>query len=149
MQASPDPEEQESADGEPLESGEESFWTRAYALFQKHRLRASKFVLAIFVIAVVMEIGSAVPRDVRIDYRFPDHSEVVEARLEYEYEGEQVREVTLRWPEGAPRSVRDTVELSPGDYDVSVLLVGEDGMMRELHGELTAPADGVVRVRLH
>ncbi len=138
-----------STDDEVLDEAlEPTLFGRAYDLFLRHRRRASKVVLAIFLVAVAVEIGGAIPRDVEVLYRFPDAGQVVEARLAYEDEGEHVREVTLRWRSGAPAIVRDTIELSPGDYDVSVLLVADDGAMRELHGELTAPADGVVRVRL-
>jgi hypothetical protein len=44
--------------------------------------------------------------------------------------------------------VRHTLDLSPGDYDVTVRLTERDGEARELVGRLTAPADGVVRLAL-
>ena len=134
---------------DPLDEGTElTAFGRAYDFFQRHRRRMATLVLGIFIIAVVIEIGGALPRDVDVSYSFPAHEEVTEARLEYSSGGELVREVTLRWPVGAPRRVRDTIELSPGDYDVSVLLLERDGGMRQLRGVLTAPADGVVQVRL-
>ncbi|MCB9595516.1 MAG: hypothetical protein H6719_22540 [Sandaracinaceae bacterium] len=131
-----------------LEEGPEEPPSRARAWFQKHRTRLSQVALAIFLIAVAIELGGALPREVNVAFRFPAHAEVVEARIEYSQENERVRDVTLRWPEGAPALVRDDVELSPGDYDVSVLLLDAEGATRALRGAVTAPADGVVQVRL-
>ncbi len=116
--------------------------------FERNRKRLSLLALALFLVAVGLEVGGALPREVQVALRFPDPARVVEARIEYLQEDERVREVTLRWPDGAPALVRDAVDLSPGDYDVSVLLLDAAGERRALRGRLTAPADGVVRVRL-
>jgi len=125
-----------------------TFRGRAIVFFRKYRRRMATLAFGIFILAVVVEIGGAVPREVDVDYRFPEPGELVEARLMYSQGDEQIREVTLRWESGAPRLVRDTLDLSPGDYVVSALLVDESGDTRLLHGQLSAPADGVVRVRL-
>ncbi|MBX3269270.1 MAG: hypothetical protein KF729_03360 [Sandaracinaceae bacterium] len=122
---------------------------RFRAWFERNRRRLAKIALVVFLVAVAVEIGSALPRDVEVGLRFPDHGAVVEARIEYLEEDETVREVTLRWSDGAPALVRDTVELSPGEYDVAVVLLDAAGRARELRGRLHAPADGVVQVRLH
>lgn len=141
-------------DGEHDEEGHEdageddSFWWRLYDLFQKHRRRLALGALVVFLCAVALEIGSAVPREVRLSYTFPDHGQVTEASIEYSQENEPVREVRLRWPDGAPREIRDTMDLSPGDYDISVLLADREGDTRRLRGRVSVPADGVVRVML-
>ncbi|MCA9607441.1 MAG: hypothetical protein KC619_17665 [Myxococcales bacterium] len=114
----------------------------------RNRTRLSQLALGLFLVAVLIEVGGALPRDVEVAFRFPDHARVVEARVEYLQEEESVREIILRFREGAPALVRDTVSLSPGDYDVSVLLLDSGGARHHLRGRLTAPADGVVRVRL-
>ena len=121
---------------------------RLRAWFERNRRRLAKLALVVFLVAVAVEIGTALPRDVEVGLRFPDHAAVVEARIEYLEEDETVREVTLRWPGGAPPLVRDTVELSPGEYEVAVVLLDATGHARELRGRLHAPADGVVQVRL-
>ena len=137
---------------EPLEDDEdeeeEAPPGRFRLWFERNRKRLATLALGIFLVAVAIEVGGAIPRDVEVGLRFPDHTRVVEARVEYLQEEESVREVTLRFREGAPSLVRDTVSLSPGDYDVSVLLLDSAGTSRRLRGRLTAPADGVVRVRL-
>lgn len=118
-------------------------------LFQKYRLRLAMASIAVFVVAVVIEIGGAVPREVLVAVPIgAGHEDVTEAQIEYSQEDEPVRDVTLRWPNGAPADVRDAVDLSPGDYDVRVLLIGRDGSTRRLHGRLRAPAEGVVRLAL-
>jgi len=127
---------------------DESFWWRVYDVFQKYRRRLAFLVLVVFLSAVALEIGSAVPREVRLSYTFPDHGHVTEAQIIYGQESESVREVRLRWPDGAPREVRDTMDLSPGDYDVSVLLTDDEGGSRRLRSRVSVPAEGVVRVRL-
>lgn len=140
-------------DGEPEENeledeGDPFFW-RLYDLVQKHRRRLAFAALVVFLCAVALEIGSAVPREVRLSYTFPDHGQVTEARIEYSQESESVREVRLRWPDGAPREISDRMEVSPGDYDVSVILIDRAGDTRRLRGRISTPADGVVQVRLH
>ena len=130
------------------EGGEESRLWRLYDLFHRHRRRLAFGAFVIFLGAVALELGGAVPREVRVSYTFPDHGGAREARIEYSREAEPIREVRLRWPDGAPREVGDAMDLSPGDYDVSVLLTYDEGPERLLHGHLTAPADGVVRVML-
>lgn len=121
---------------------------KTVAFLRKHRRRFATLALGIFIVAVIMEIGGALPRDVELAYRFPSPEDVVEARLAYSLDAETIREVTLRYPEGAPRIVRDSLELSPGDYDVEVQLRDGDGDTTLLHGRVNAPSDGVVRVRL-
>lgn len=122
---------------------------RAVALFQQHRRRLATLSLFVFLALVAVKIGNVVPRETQV--RVPlgaGHAEVTEARIDYSQEDEAVHSVTLRWPNGAPESVRHTLDLSPGEYDVSVRLFERDGDRRELAGRITAPADGVVRLAL-
>lgn len=126
-----------------------TFKERAIAFFQKHRRRLARLTFFVFLALVIIEIGNVYPRETQVSVPLgADHAEVTEARIDYTQESESVRSVTYRWPNGAPASVRDTLELSPGDYDVSVRLVDRDGNLRELVGRITAPADGVVRLAL-
>ncbi len=123
--------------------------SRLAALFQKHRRRLSTLVLGIFVAAVIVQIGSAIPRAVQVDVPLgAGHAEVTEARIDYWQDDEPVRSITRRWPNGAPASVRDTLDLSPGEYDVSVTLVDRSGDRRALSGHLKAPGDGVIHLSL-
>jgi hypothetical protein len=122
---------------------------RARALFERHRKRLATLVLVLFLAAVGLEITSAIPRETRVDIPLgASHARVSEARIDYFDGDEPVHSVTLRWPYGAPESVRHTVDLSPGEYEVTVVLVERAGERRELTGRLTAPAEGVVRLAL-
>ena len=126
-----------------------SFKERALALFQKHRRRLATLSLLVFLAVVAVTIADVVPRQTRVSLPLgPDHAQITEARIDYSQDDQSVRSLTLRWPAGAPASVRHTLDLSPGDYDVSVRLLGRDGARQELVGRLTAPADGEVRLNL-
>lgn len=126
-----------------------SLKARAKALFQKHRRRLATLVLALFVAVVAVQVGSAIPRETQVDVPLGTaHADVTEARIEYWQEDELVRSITRRFSHGAPVSVRDTLDLSPGSYDVSVTLMERGGTERALTGRLTAPSDGVVRLAL-
>lgn len=103
--------------------------------------------LAIFLAAIGVEVGSVYPREVHVAVPLSRPEEVTEVRIEYQQDGQTVK--TIRMPvERGTRELRDTVDLSPGDYDVSVMLFERSGRTRELDGRLTAPADGVVRLAL-
>ena len=126
-----------------------SRWSRLRELFLAHRRRLATGALILFLAAVALEIGGAYPRSVEVSVPLGRaHANVAEAQIEYLQDGERVRAVTRRFREQAPREVRDRVELSPGDYDVSVLLIDHDGRAQALSGRLRAPADGVVRIAL-
>jgi hypothetical protein len=126
-----------------------SFKERALALFQKHRRRLATLSLFVFLALVAVEIGNVVPRETRVSVPLgAGHADVTEARIEYSQDDRSVRSVRFRWPNGAPESVRHTLELSPGEYDVDVVLLERDGDRRELKGRLRTPAEGDVRLVL-
>lgn len=131
------------------EDAPSGFGARARALFEQHRKRLALLALVIFLALVGLEITSAIPRETRVDVPLgAAHARITEARIDYFQADEAVHSVTLRWPNGAPATVRHTVDLAPGDYEVSVIVLERDGRRRELTGRLTAPADGVVRLAL-
>lgn len=116
--------------------------------YDKNRRRFQLVALAVFLVAVGLEVSDAVPRDVDVALRLPNAEHVREASVEYRQDGEVVRLLERSFPEGAPSELRDTVELSPGDYEVEVVIADDTGASRALTGSLTAPADGVVRIAL-
>lgn len=121
----------------------------AFARFyDRNRRRFQLAALAIFLVAVGVEIGDAVPREVDVALRLPDPAHVREASVEYRQDGEVVRQLSRRFPDGAPTELRDTLDLSPGEYEVEVVIADDTGVSRALTGSLTAPADGVVRIAL-
>lgn len=125
-----------------------SRWSRVRDFVRTHRRRFQLALIAVFVVALVVELGGSYPREVTLSVPLgEDHADVREARIAYSQDRESVREITRRFPSGAPSDVRDTVELSPGHYDVSVVLLDRDGTTRTLSGRVTAPTEGVVRLR--
>ena len=118
---------------------------RIRAFVRAHRRRLQLLAIAAFVVAVGVELGGAYPREVHVALPIGAHEGITEARIEYEQHGEAMRTIRIPVRSG---ELRDTVELSPGDYDVTVSLFQSDGGMRQLSGRLTAPADGVVRLSL-
>lgn len=138
-----------SADVTPGAAPPKGLGARLRDLFQRHRKRLATLALVLFLALVALEISSAIPRQMRVSLPMGvDHTLVTEARIDYFEGDEAVHSVTLRWPHGAPASVRHDLELSPGEYQVSVLLVQRDGRERHLSGRLSAPAEGVVRLAL-
>ena len=123
----------------------DSFLSRARAFVKTHRRRLQLLAIAAFVVAVGVEFGGAYPREVHVALPIGAHEGVAEARIEYLQDGASIKTVRVPVRSG---ELRDTVELSPGEYDVTVSLYADDGGVRQLSGHLTAPADGVVRVAL-
>ncbi|MBZ0117611.1 MAG: hypothetical protein K8H88_11475 [Sandaracinaceae bacterium] len=122
---------------------------RMRRLFQAHRRRLATLSLFIFLAAVASRIASALPDETRVALPLSDPATLLEARVSYWYEGRALHEVQLRYPPGqAPSTLRHTLDLSPGDYDVNVELVREGGGHQSLRGHLTAPSDGEIRVHL-
>lgn len=128
-------------------SDETDTWLgRARGFVKKHRRRLQLLAIAVFVAAVGIELGSAYPREVHVALPIGPHEGVAEARIEYLQDGESIKSVRIPVRSG---ELRDTIELSPGDYDVTVSLYEDDGGVRQMSGHLTAPADGVVRLALN
>ncbi|HJL14368.1 MAG TPA: hypothetical protein RMH99_01860 [Sandaracinaceae bacterium LLY-WYZ-13_1] len=126
-----------------------SFWSRLWAWRRTHGRRVALVALALFVAAVAVEVGGAYPRAVHVSLPMgANHADVTEARIDVRQGGETVTSVTRHFAGGAPRAVRETVELSPGEYDVAVRLTERGGDVRRLSARLTAPSDGVVRLAL-
>lgn len=118
-------------------------------LFLRHRRRLASLSVGVFLAVVAVEIGGAYPREVQVSLPLgEDHARFTDAYLEYSAGGETVRNVHRHFRSGAPPEVRDSVDLSPGDYEVSVLLVDRDGSTRSARARLHAPTDGVVRLPL-
>ncbi len=90
----------------------------------------------------------AAPRETEIRYDLgPDHGRVVEVRLSYRHDGEEVKGARFTWPDGAPPSLRHEVELVPGRYEVRAELVAP-GEQRTIERALRVPSEGVVRIDL-
>jgi len=122
---------------------------KVWELVVRHRRRLAPLVLVLGLVVVGSKLFAAVPRETDIRYDLgPSHEEVRELRIAYELEGSAFRDVVLRYPGGAPRTVRHELDLEPGRYEIEVMLVRDDGARSEVRRALRAPAEGVVHVGL-
>ncbi len=114
----------------------------------EHRRRFAPIVMIVGLLVVGGQLFGAFPRETEVRYRLgPEHRDVTSARISYVAEGEEALGARFDWREGAPESVRDTVSLIPGRYEVRAELSGA-GSAREVVRALTVPADGVVSIEL-
>ena len=117
--------------------------------FLKHRRRLAPGVIVIGAAAVGGQLVSALPRDLQIRYSLgPSHGDVVEARIAYWLDGQELKGARFQWGEGAPATVRHTVELAPGRYEIRADLV-ETSRVRSVRRALRVPAEGEVRIDLY
>jgi hypothetical protein len=118
-------------------------FARAWA----QRKKAAPLVMgaAVLVIGRQWQDHAPTPLAVELDLG-PAHSEATRLEVSYLAEGELVRHVSLRYPDGAPASVRQRVELAQGRY--RVLVEGElrDGGTWARERRLEAPASGTIRL---
>jgi hypothetical protein len=107
-------------------------------------------VLTVLVLVVVVELWPSVPRDTDLEFQLgPGHGRIAELRIAYMQRGEELHGVSLRFDDGAPESVRHTVSLPSGDYELRCELRDDRGTSRTLVRSLTTPVEGLVRIRLH
>jgi hypothetical protein len=114
-----------------------------------HRRRIAPLVIGAAVLVVGTEYQRHAPRDVEVELPLgDDHARIQRVDVSFLEDRDLVRQVSLRYPDGAPEHVRQTVELAPGRYDVAVELTGESGATEARVGALEAPGEGVIRVSL-
>ncbi len=114
-----------------------------------HRRRVAPLVLGAAVLVVGGEWQRHAPDEVDVELPIGrEHTSIRRVDVDYLDSGELVQHVSLRYPGGAPDSIRHTAHLPPGRYLVSVVLFDGDGTERVREGRLEAPAEGTVRVHL-
>ena len=123
-------------------------WSSFVGFMRRHRRRIQLALIAAFVVAITLIWGGSYPREVTVALRVAESTSVTEAQIDFTQDDEPVRSITRRFPAGAPSPIRETVSLSPGDYDVSVLLTRRDGGIERRTARLTSPAEGVVHLRV-
>jgi hypothetical protein len=122
---------------------------RTRAWFEAHRRSLARVVAVCGGGVVVLGAFPHFPRKVDVEFELgPSHREIVEVRVAYVQDGEEVHGVSFSFPDGAPGQVRHTVSLPPGDFEVHTELRPSHGQSRGNVERLHAPADGVVRFRL-
>ena len=124
-------------------------WDRVSNYARANRMRIASAVLAVFVLGVLIDLSSTVPRATQVAYDLgDDHARVRTIALSYTFGDESVREARRHYPQGAPERIRDTVDLVPGRYGVRLDLSDLDGHVITREGEFDAPGEGVVVVHL-
>jgi hypothetical protein len=105
-------------------------------------------VLGLAVLLVGGEVLGAMRHDTDIVVLLgDDHSEIVEARLSYVLDGEEMQGARFEFAEGAPDRVYHHASLPGGRYDVEIELRTHDEVRAETRA-LDVPADGRVRLDL-
>jgi hypothetical protein len=88
-----------------------------------------------------------VPRDQRVRFVLPEHA-IDAMRVTYSSQNEFYGGLERRFPNGSPRELDHTPQLSPGSYRLSIELTAPGGAVTHLTRQLTVPSEGVTRIRL-
>jgi hypothetical protein len=117
--------------------------------FARHRRRLARLVLGLGLIYSARLLWPSWPHETELEFELgPDHAQVVELRVAYLHQGEELHGVSFGFPSGAPALVRHKLSLPPGKLVLSCELRARDGGARRLTRTLTAPVEGVVRIPL-
>lgn len=121
---------------------------QARALVSRRR-KLAPAVLLIGAVVIGAELWSQVPQQADVEYVLGSrHADVVELRVGYLLEGEELHGVSFRYPEGAPRVVRHEVSLPSGRYTIALEVRRRRGTSRRVERSLQMPAEGVVRLEV-
>jgi hypothetical protein len=122
---------------------------RLRTLFETHRRGLSRLTAVVGASVAALALFPHVPRQVEVEFELgPSHQEIVEVRVAYLQDGEELHGVSFSFPDGAPGRVRHSVSLPPGEFEVHTLLRPNHGRSRGSVDKLHAPAEGTVRFRL-
>jgi hypothetical protein len=122
-------------------------------LVQQHRRVLARLVLATGTTVVLLQfwplVEPLVSPDTVVELELgPEHAEVVELRLIYLLEGEELRGVSFRFSDGAPATVQHRVSLPSGELELQCVLRGRDGASRVLTRKLRTQVGGRVRISI-
>lgn len=116
---------------------------------ETHRRRLSRLTALLGAAVVGLVLLPHVPRKVDVEFELgPSHREIVEVRVAYVQDGEELHGVSFTFPDGAPGQVHHTVSLPPGDFEVHTELRPSHGHARGSVEKLHSPADGPVHIWL-
>jgi hypothetical protein len=119
------------------------------AAISAHKRRLGRLTALGGVLVVGSVLLRGTPRPVEVEFDLgPEHREFVEVRVAYLQDGEELHGVAFSFPEGAPGSVRHSVKLPEGDFEVRTELRPVRGSALASVGKLHAPSDGRVRIRV-
>ena len=118
-------------------------------LFEAQRERVARLVAVLGVAVLALVVMPHVPRKVDVEFELgPTHREIVEVRVAYVQDGEELKGVSFSFPEGAPGQLRHSVSLPPGDFEVHTELRPSHGLSLASVRKLHAPTEGPVKIRL-
>ena len=123
-------------------------------LLQKHRRTLARLVMAIGTTVVLLQFWPLVEPllspDTVVELELgPEHAEVVELRLIYLLEGEELRGVSFRFSDGAPARIQHRVSLPTGqELELQCVVRGRDGASHVLTRKLRSAAGGRVRISI-
>ena len=124
-------------------------WGPLTSLLARHRRLLSRLVLLVAVLVVALELWPRVPRDTDLEFALgPGHERVVELRVAYLVDGEELHGVAFDFPAGAPDRVRHRVSLPAGEYQLKLELRSRGGRSRQLIRRLKTPVEGLVTIQL-
>jgi hypothetical protein len=118
-------------------------------LLQQHRRALARVVLVIGAFVVGQQLWPAVSRETEIELELGEsHAQVVEVRVSYLLEGEELHGVSFRFTGGAPAKLRHRVSLPAGDLELQCVVRRRDGAAQVVTRRLRTPASGLVRIWL-
>jgi len=119
------------------------------SLLSRHRYTLARAVLVVGALVVGRELWPMIERETEVELELgPSHAEVVELRLTYLLEGEELHGVSFRFVGGAPARVKHRVSLPAGDLELHLVVQQRDGVSHVVTRRLHTPAEGRVRIRL-
>lgn len=119
-------------------------------------LRARKSLLlrllvVVVVAYIIVDLYAIAPQETYLELGLPaSHQDAREVRVSVmaDEDGALIRQLALRYPRGAPATLREAVDVAPGRYRVEVELRDAQGGSDTLRGRFETPASGTVRVAL-
>ena len=81
--------------------------TRLLKWFAEHRQRVARLLFAVGLLAVALQLGSHFPRQTEVEFELgSEHRQVVELRVGFEREGEEMHGIKLGFPKGDAAGVK-------------------------------------------
>jgi hypothetical protein len=126
-------------------------WARMRAFVDRHRARIARAVLLLFGADVLLDLSRSLPTETTLELELgAAHDEAVSLDVVVlGSDGEVVRSVRRSHPSGAPRTLTETLDLTPGRYRVRIEARRADASRFDLEGAFEAPAEGTLHVTLH
>jgi hypothetical protein len=115
----------------------------------RHRARIARLTAVAGVLTVGLLVSRELPRDVDVELMLgPKHAEIVEVRIGYLQDGEELHGVALSFPKGAPARVHHKVSLPAGELEVHAEARSAHGLAAANVARLQNPAQGPLRIHV-